>query len=426
MAARRRPAVISREVTASRNERDSLGELEVPARRLYGIRTVRALSNLSFSGRKLGDYPLYVRALAMVKKAAARANRDARVVAPKIANAVEAGCDALIAGDHLDHFPVDLLGGGGGIAVNMNVNEVIANIANETLGGARGVYDPVDPKLHVNASQSTADVCHTAAHLAILEAWTNLRAVLEDCIEVAHRKAVQFQAVQTLARTCLQDASAISLGEIFGGYAAAIARRSSELDRAVAMLRKVNLGGTVIGDGSGASAAYRRTVLAHLNTIAKQKLMLRENLFDAAQNIDDLASVAAQLGLLAEVLIKVAQDLRLLSSGPEGGFGEIALPAVQEGSSFYPGKINPVIPETLLQCCFQVLGCERVARLALERGELNLNVFEGAAAINVIDAMEMLARALATFTQSCLAGIVANEERCRELASIANKRGNIR
>ena len=180
------------------------------------------------------------------------------------------------------------------------------------------------------------------------------------------------------------------------------------------MLRKVNLGGTVIGDGSGASAAYRRTVLAHLNTIAKQKLMLRENLFDAAQNIDDLASVAAQLGLLAEVLIKVAQDLRLLSSGPEGGFGEIALPAVQEGSSFYPGKINPVIPETLLQCCFQVLGCERVARLALERGELNLNVFEGAAAINVIDAMEMLARALATFTQSCLAGIVANEERCRE------------
>jgi aspartate ammonia-lyase len=425
MAARRRTEVSSREATATRIERDLLGELEIPQNVLYGIRTARSLHNLSFSGRALSAYPLFVRALVMVKRAAARANRDARVFPPKIANAIEAACDQLAAGDHPEQFPVDVLGGGGGIAINLNLNEVIANLANEILGGTRGSNHPIDPKLHLNASQSTADVCQTAAHLAILEKWTDLRRVLDDCIEVAHSKAVQFESVQTLARTCLQDASAVSLGEIFGGYAAAIARRSGELDHAVAMLRKVNLGGTVIGDGSGAPPAYRRTLIGHLNKIAKQRFMLRENLFDAAQNIDDLASVAAQLGLLAEVLIKVAQDLRLLSSGPKGGFGEITLPAVQEGSSFYPGKINPVMPETLLQACFQVLGCERAARLALEHGELYLNVFEGAAAINVMDAMEMLSRAIPKFSALCLAGIVANEARCRELAAFGRTGGTI-
>jgi aspartate ammonia-lyase len=423
MAARRRPAVISREAAASRIERDSLGELEVPARKLYGIRTVRSIRNLSFSGRLLGSYPLYVRALARVKKSAARANHDARVIDQRIANAIETACDALIAGQHLDQFPVDVLGGGGGIAVNMNVNEVVANLANEILGGAHGSYDPIDPKRHVNASQSTADVCHTASHIAILEAWMALRRVLGEFVMAAQAKALQFHKIQTLARTCLQDASAVSLGTIFGAYGDAIARRRDELDRAVARLKQVNLGGTVIGDGAGAPASYRHAVLAHLNKIAKHKFVLRENLFDAAQNIDDIAAVASQLGLLAEVLIKVAQDLRLLSSGPEGGFGEITLPVVQEGSSFFPGKINPVIPETMLQCCFQVLGCERAARLALERGELNLNVFEGAAAMSVMDAMAMLTRAVATFTELCVSGIVANKARCRELAASARTGG---
>jgi aspartate ammonia-lyase len=412
-----------REAAASRIERDSIGEAEVPANRLYGIRAVRSIRNLSFSGRVLGAYPRYVRALASVKKAAACANRDARVIAAPIAKAIETACDALIAGAYLDHFPVDVLGGGGGIAVNSNLNEVIANLANESLGGNRGIYDPVDPKRHVNASQSTADVCHSAARIAILEEWTGLRRVLGDCIISAQAKGKQFHKIQTLARTCLQDASAISLGATFTAHATAIARRSDELDRAVATLREINLGGTVIGDGSGAPPSYRRSVIGHLNRITKHKLVLRENLFDAAQNIDDLAAVAAQLGLLAEVLIKVAQDLRLLSSGPEGGFGEITLPAVQEGSSFYPGKINPVIPETMLQCCFQVLGCERAVRLALERGELQLNVFEGSAAINIIDAMAMLTQALPKFTHSCLAGITANRARCRQLASLARSGG---
>ena len=382
------------------------------------------MRNLSFSARALGLYPQYVKALALVKKAAARANRDAGVIDSQIADAIEAACDEILNSDDRSNFLVDVLAGGGGIAVNMNVNEVIANLANETIGGARGSYSPVDPKLHVNASQSTADVCHTAAHVAIVKRWGDLKRELDACVVSTRSKAKELGPIQTLARTCLQDASVTWLGEMFGGYGAGLERRMMELDRAVGMLHKVNLGGTVLGDGSGAPKAYRRGVIKHLNQLAGLRLELRENLFDAAQNCDDLGAVAAQLGLLAEFLIKYAQDLRLLASGPEGGFGEITLPAVVEGSSFYPGKINPVVPETLLQCCFQVLGCERAARLALERGELNLNVFEGAAAINIMDAMEMLMRAVANFTSSCVAKIAPNTARCDELASIGRKRAH--
>jgi aspartate ammonia-lyase len=424
MAAKRRHTGTSRARKKSRIERDSLGEMQVSATALYGIRTLRSMRNLSFSGRALGLYPQYVNALAIVKKAAARANSDADVIDPKIADAIEGACDEILRSEDRSNFLVDALGGGGGIAVNMNVNEVIANLANEALGGARGTYSPVDPKLHVNASQSTADVCHTAARIAIIKRWRNLYLVLSTCLSVTRSTAEEFRDVQTLARTCLQDASVTSLGDMFGGYGAGLERRVAELERAVGMLHQINLGGTVLGDGSGAPNAYRRSVIKHLSRLAELRLELRENLFDAAQNCDDLGAVAAQLGLLAEFLIKYAQDVRLLASGPEGGFGEITLPAVTEGSSFYPGKINPVVPETLLQCCFQVLGCERAARLALERGELNLNVFEGAAAINIMDAMEMLTRAVANFTSSCVAKITPNTARCDELAAIGRKRAH--
>jgi aspartate ammonia-lyase len=405
--------------SGTRIEKDLLGERAVPADALYGIHTVRAVENLGFSGRILANYRDYIRALATVKKAAARANRDAHVIDALRQSAIERACDALIRGEHLAQFPVDMLAGGGSIAVNMNVNEVIANLACEDLGGARGSYEPVHPKIHVNASQSTADVCHTAVRMTVLSRWGRLLRVLSQCVEAFRAKAAELRPVVTISRTCLQDASPVSLGELFGGHAAAIARRASELAQSVKALAHINLGGTAIGSGSGASASYRHAIVKRLNEIAGQKFTLRPNLYDAAQNIDDLAAVSAQLAMLAEVLIKVAQDLRLLSSGPEGGFGEIILPAVQEGSSIFPGKINPVIPETMLQCCFQVLGCERATRLALERGELNLNVFEGAAAANVFDAIAMMERAVALFVERCVGGIAANKERCRQLATRA-------
>jgi aspartate ammonia-lyase len=404
---------------STRIEKDLLGECAVPADALYGIHTVRAVENLGFSGRILANYPDYIRALATVKKAAARANRDARVLDARRFEAIERACDLLIRGEHLAQFPVDMLAGGGSIAVNMNVNEVIANLANEHLGGARGSYGPVHPKLHVNASQSTADVCHTAVRMTVLNRWGELRRTLGQCVTTFRSKTAELRPVVTIARTCLQDASPVSLGELFGGHAEVIARRTGELAQSVTGLTRINLGGTAIGSGRGAPAAYRRTIVKRLNQITGQKFTLRRDLYDAAQNTDDLAAVSAHLAMLAEVLIKIAQDFRLLSSGPEGGFGEIILPAVQEGSSIFPGKINPAIPETMIQCCFQVLGCERSARLALERGELNLNIFEGTAAVNLFDAIAMMKRSVAMFSSRCVSGIAANKKRCRELASRA-------
>jgi len=403
----------------TRIEKDLLGERTVPADALYGIHTVRAVENLGFSGRILATYPDHIRALATVKKAAARANRYTHVIDARREGAIEHACDALIRGEHLAQFPVDMLAGGGSIAINMNINEVIANLASESLGGARSSYEPVHPKLHVNASQSTADVCHTAIRMTVLGRWGGLRRALNQCVEAFRVKAAELRPIVTISRTCLQDASPVSLGELFGGHAAAIARRTGELTQSVKALARINLGGTAIGSGSGAPASYRRAIVKRLNEIAGHKFTLRPNLYDAAQNIDDLAAVSAQIAILAEVLIKIAQDLRLLSSGPEGGFGEISLPAVQEGSSIFLGKINPVIPETMLQCCFQVLGCERATRLALERGELNLNVFEGAAAANLLDAIAMMERAIALFAGRCISGIIANKERCGELAAHA-------
>jgi aspartate ammonia-lyase len=419
MAASRSLATPRKSRRPTRIEKDLLGECAVPADALYGIHTLRAVENLGFSGRILANYPDYIRALATVKKAAARANRDARVLDARRLEAIERACDLLIRGEHLAQFPVDMLVGGGGFAINMNVNEVIANLANEYLGRARGSYEPVHPKLHVNASQSTADVCHTAVRMTVLNRWGELRRTLGQCVTTFRAKAAELRPVVTIARTCLQDASPVSLGELFGGHAEVIARRTGELAESVTRLTRINLGGTAIGSGSGAPAAYRRTIVKRLNELTGRKFTLRRDLYDAAQNIDDLAAVSAQLAMLAEVLIKIAQDFRLLSSGPEGGFGEIILPAVQEGSSIFPGKINPAIPETMIQCCFQVLGCERSARLALERGELNLNIFEGAAAVNVLDAIEMMKRSVATFSSHCVSGITANKKRCRELASRA-------
>jgi len=406
-----------RSPAATRRERDLLGEIDVPAAALFGIHTVRAVRSLTFSDRMLGLYPNYIAALATIKKAAARANRDASVLEPRISRAIERACDALIRGEYGDQFPVDLLAGGGEIAVNMNLNEVIANLANESLGGRRGGYAPVDPKSHVNASQSTADVCHSAARVAILILWEALEQELTDCFTALQRKAHEFAPIKTLARTCLRDAEVCSLGEIFGAQAQAVRRRSRELARSITALRQINLGGTAIGSGRGAPAAYRARVVRYTGEFSGIALRNRANLYDAAQNIDDLGEVAAQLGLLAEVMIKIASDLRLMSSGPEGGFGELTLPAVQEGSSFFPGKVNPAVPETMLQCCFQILGCERTVRLAIERGELNLNVFAGAAVVNLFDMMIMLTRASRLFVENCVNGLTANLERCRTLAS---------
>jgi aspartate ammonia-lyase len=405
----------------TRVEHDTLGSVTLPADALYGIHTARAVENLGFTTRPLGSCPPYVHALGSVKRAAARANREAGVLTARVADAIEAATAPLLASQLLEQFPADLLGGGGSIGVHMNVNEVIANLASEHLGGRRGDYVPVHPFRHVSASQSTADVCHTALRLAVLNQWKGLRRVLGATVQTLRTQADGLADVPTLSRTCLQDALPSSLGVLFGDYAALLQRRTGELERTIHALRAVGLGGTVIGTADGAPPRYRERVLPILSEIAGWALVAREPLPDALQNSDDIGGVSAQLALLAQALIKIAQDLRLLASGPQGGFGEISLPHVQAGSSFFSGKQNPVIPETVLQCAFQVLGCDRAVQAAVEHGELYLNVFDGLAAVNVLDAVDMLAGAVDRFEARCLRGLRANADRCRALAAFGKR-----
>jgi aspartate ammonia-lyase len=400
-----------------RIEEDFIGKMEIPADALYGIHTARTVRNLSFSGKKLFHYPLYIHALAFVKKAAALANFEAGLLPVHIKEAIVWACDEILANRYHESFIIDVLHGGGGIGTNMNMNEVIANLANEKLGGERGTYHPVHHTDHVNASQSTSDVCHTANRMAIILSFQSLKLQVEMCIQMMDKLSEKFNHIETMSRTCLQDAMKVRLRESFRSCAVMLERRLHWLNVSVDHLHQINLGGTVIGSGVGASQLYREVVVEKLREVSNLPLRHRENLFDAAQHIDDLAAVSKELHLLASGLIKLAKDLRLRSSGPEGGFGEIVLPAVQAGSSFFPGKINPIVPETLIQCCFQVLGCDRAVQAALEHGELDLNVFEGIACINILDAMKMLEHALTHFIEQCLSGVEANEQRCEQLAN---------
>ncbi|MEG0258776.1 MAG: lyase family protein [Lysinibacillus sp.] len=400
-----------------RIETDFLGTVNIPKNALYGIQTMRTVQNLSFSGQLLKSFPEYIVSLAIVKKAAILANQAAGIIEPSIGTAVLNACDQLIQGKHHDQFIVDILHGGGGIGTNMNVNEVLANLANVSLGTAIGDYTPVHPVDHVNASQSTADVCHTAMRLAIVQTFDELDQALTKMHHVIEAKSQQFMNVTTISRTCLQDAMRIQLGEVFSGYSSVVKRRHLALKEAATSLLTVNLGATVIGNGVGAPENYKEVVIEKLRETSNMNVRIRENLFDAAQNIDDLAHMSNQLSLLAASLIKIAKDLRLLSSGPEAGFSEINLPSVQAGSSFFPGKVNPVIPETLIQSCFQVLGCDRVVQAALEHGELDLNIFEGMAGANILNGLYMMKNSITSFTTLCLTDITANEARCTELST---------
>ncbi|RKP48750.1 aspartate ammonia-lyase [Cohnella endophytica] len=399
-----------------RFEEDAFGKVELPEGALYGIQTLRSVENMSFSGRKLNAYPEYISSLADVKKAAARANERAGILPRSVSQAIEQACEEVEQGCHNEHFIVDPYHGGGCIGSNMNMNEVVANLANELLGGEWGEYNPVHPNDHVNASQSTSDACHTALRISIVRVSAALEAELELLANALESKSRAFAGVRTITRTCLQDGMQDSLGTLFAGYEHGIRRRLRGLSQATLALTAVNLGGTVIGSGVGAAPAYREQIIGALNEVTGLSLIHRENLYDASMNMDDVAAVSSELQLLSGLLIKLAKDFRLLSSGPEAGFGELKLPAVQAGSSFFPGKINPVVPETLIQCCFQVIGLDRSVQASLEHGELNLNVWEGLAGFNVLDSLNMLRRAVSLFTDKCVKGTEANEERCEKLS----------
>ena len=374
---------------------------------LYGEQTMLTVQNMSFSGRKLGDYPEYVSNAVKVKKACAMANFTVGDLDIKYYKAISTACDELISGKYPEQFPVDVFHGGGGIGINMNLNEVIAGLAGN---GVR----PID---HVNMSQSTSDVCHTAMRMTIDEMIKGLLEESERMKNVLREKAEEFKNVDTIARTCLQDGMRVSSGALFSATASAMNRRLRSLAENSSEMRKINLGWTVIGSGIGASDAYREIIIDELRNVTGKNFTWSQNLYDAAEYPDDLADISAEVRVIAEIMAKLARDLRLLSSGPEAGFKEIILPAVQKGSSFFPGKVNPVIPETMIQCSMLISGSDSVIQGCVGAGEIHLNLWEDMMGFLLMDNIRQLTKALELFREHCLKKARLNEENCRKYAN---------
>ncbi len=401
-----------------RIEHDALGEMKVPATAYYGIQTERAQRNFAVSGKTIGEYPLFIRSLAAIKKAAALANKDIGALSPEVADAICRAADEIMAGQHFGEFPMDVFQGGGGTSANMNANEVIANRANEILTGSKG-YEKVHPNTHVNMGQSTNDVIPSAMHLCFYAYLLDLAESLEYLERVLERKTEEFKAVVTIARTCIQDALPITLGQEFSGYWSFIRRQIALTKQTAQDCTVLPLGGTAVGTGLGTFPGYMEHVFHHLALITGLEVVQDKNLFDGLQNGDVYVKVSAALKSAATGLGKMARDLRLLSSGPRAGFREIELPAVQPGSSIMPGKINPVMPELMNQICYQVCGNDVAVTMAVEGGELDLNVWEPVIIKCIAESATLLTNSVRLFADQCVAGIRANEEVCRTYAESA-------
>jgi aspartate ammonia-lyase len=388
-----------------RIEHDSLGDVPVPAGALYGAHTVRAMANFAVSGVTVADHPELVAALGQVKAAAARANLDSGVLARDVADAIRDASREVARGEHDDQFPVPLVQGGGGTSINMNVNEVIANRSAELLGGQRGRYDVVHPNDHVNRSQSTNDVFPTAMAIAIVNAGRKTIAEVAKLEQSFRSKADEVGAVQRLGRTCLQDAVPLTIAQTHQAHANALARTATALAGALDGLLEVPLGATAIGTGIGAAPGYDEAVLDFLAEEAALPVRRSSDLFDALANLDQYVDVAAQLVRVALVAAKIAADLRFLSSGPAGGIGEVRLPSVQVGSSIMPGKVNPVIPELVLQVSYEIRGTATIVESAVSAGELELNVMEPVIARHLLAGLRDLGRTAALFAERCVDGI---------------------
>jgi aspartate ammonia-lyase len=395
---------------ATRTERDPLGPMPVPANALYGVQTVRAMENFPISGFR--PLPPFVDATVWIKKAAALTHRETTRLDPRLADAIVRAADEVLGGQHRDQFVVDVYQAGAGTSHNMNTNEVLANRANELLGGTRGAYSPVHPNDHVNMAQSTNDVIPTAIRLASL-------AALEPLLEAGHalrdafrRKAAEFDGVLKSGRTHLQDAMPIRLGQEFAAYAGTLDRCLRRIEDAADYLRDLGIGGTAVGTGVNAEPEYPRLMVRNLREISGLDLREGEDRVQLMQSMGDVAAFSSQLRVLALDLGKIASDLRLLASGPRTGLDEVRLPAVQPGSSIMPGKINPSIPEMVNQVCLQVIGTDATVGSAAEHGQLELNVMMPVIAFNVLLAEQILGNAMRVLATRCVDGIEANEEQC--------------
>ncbi|MDO8665525.1 MAG: aspartate ammonia-lyase [Gemmatimonadales bacterium] len=394
----------------TRIERDPLGELEVPASALYGVQTERARRNFPISGLK--PLPAFVDAVILIKKAAALTHRETGRLDARLADAIARAADEVLGGQHREHFVVDVYQAGAGTSHNMNCNEVLANRANEILGGKRGEYQPIHPNDHVNMAQSTNDVIPTAIRLGALSRLAGLLGALDLLAGAFAEKGRAFDHIMKSGRTHLQDATPIRLGQEFAAYAGTIRRGRARIERSADDLRDLGIGGTAVGTGLNAEPQYPTLMVKHLKALTGLELRAGADRVQLMQSLGDVAAFSGALRAYAIDLNKIANDLRLLASGPRTGFAEILLPAVQPGSSIMPGKVNPSIAEMVNQVCFQVMGNDQTVALAAEAGQLELNVMMPVVAHNLIFAMEILTSASAVLNERCVAGIQADEAAC--------------
>jgi aspartate ammonia-lyase len=398
-----------------RIEHDLIGERAVPAAAYYGVHTLRACENFPITGTAISIYPELVAALACVKQAAALANRELGLLDAVRADAIVRACEEVRQGALLDEFVVDVIQGGAGTSTNMNANEVIANRALELLGAQKGDYARLHPLDHVNLSQSTNDVYPTAVKLALQFGIRRLLGEMAALRKEFELKAAEFSDVLKIGRTQLQDAVPMTLGQEFSTYAVMLQEDESRLGEAVSLAREINLGATAIGTGINAHPEYAARVTRILSEIAGVELVVSPNLIEATQDAGAFVQLSGVLKRVAVKLSKVCNDLRLLSSGPRAGLGEINLPAVQAGSSIMPGKVNPVIPEVVNQVAFEVIGNDMTVTMAAEAGQLQLNAFEPVIAHSLFKSIAHLSTACRTLAERCVRGITANRERARRL-----------
>jgi len=396
-----------------RIERDPLGEHGVPSEAYYGIQTARAVENFPISGLRAGAD--LVTATIIVKKAAAQANMSLGRLDTRLGGAIARAADEILAGGLREHFVVDVYQAGAGTSHNMNANEVLANRASELLGGARGEYRLVHPNDHVNMSQSTNDVFPTATRLALLLTHRKLVDAARALTASFLNQADAFQHVLKVGRTHLQDAVPITLGQEFSGYAACLEQGADDVEAAAGQLKELNLGATAVGTGLNAGDDYTVRAVKNIKTLTGIDVVPAANRFRVTQSMGDVLAYSSAMRRLAVELSKVASDLRLLSMGPRAGLGEIALPAVQPGSSIMPGKVNPSVPEMVNQVCYQVLGCDLTICAAAEAGQLELNVMMPVIAWNALHASTILTNAMNVLRTRTVDGIEADIARCREL-----------
>lgn len=395
-----------------RKESDLLGELQVPINAYYGVQTQRAIENFRISGQFLSSYPQFIRGLALVKKAAAKTNYELGLLEENLYFKIFEACEDLATGKYNAEFPIDMIQGGAGTSVNMNANEVIANIVLEKLGKSKGEYQFCSPNDHINLSQSTNDAYPTAIKMALLQMNEILVEKVTAIVATFRKKGVEFQDVIKMGRTQLQDAVPMTLGQEFEAFAATLEEDIEKLNNNAKLFVEVNMGATAIGTGLNAPLGYAELCAKNLAKISGYPIVSAPNLVEATPDTGSYVIYSSAMKRLAVKLSKICNDLRLLSSGPRAGLYEINLPPMQPGSSIMPGKVNPVIPEVVNQVCYKVIGNDLTVTFAAEAGQLQLNVMEPVLSHAIMENIQFLCNALDTLREKCVVGITANKEIC--------------